>query len=324
MKAGETAERVAELNEVKGQTGKREVEELLRRFEDYLLARDRRSIDRYLRIAREYLESCDGENLFSAESVNRYLADLARRGVGGRTRRWRYYILKTFFRAVGQPWPFEPGDAPRVDEESEVPIFTEEEMRRLEEAAKSHPDPELAARNYALVRLENCLGLRRGEIRNLNISDYQPPYLRVKTLKGGRVVYRALDPKTCRALDKWIRIRRRKRRQADPEALFVRGTRGPRLSLRGLNEILAEIRRRAGIHKPQAGFHAARRGRVTDLHRRGISTPALTKEWGWKSPQTVQTYIRLSKREVEKAIQQVHPYWQKSNIPSKPECVIKE
>jgi len=303
----------AELNKVKGLNLNEGKSGLLKRFEDYLIARNRKSVDRYLRIASEYLASCSEDELFTAHSVNRYLADLARRGAGGRTRRWRYYILKTFFRAVGQPWPFEPGDAPKVEEESEVPIFTEEEMRRLEEAAKSHPDPELAARNYALIRLENCLGLRRGEIRNLNISDYQPPYLRVKTLKGGRVVYRALDPETCRALDEWIKIRRRKRRQADPEALFVRGKRGPRISLRGLSAIFAEIRQRAGIEKPRAGFHASRRGRITDLHRRGISGPTLTKEWGWKSPQTVQTYIKLSKHEAEKAIQQAHPYWQEAS-----------
>ena len=57
------------------------------------------------------------------------------------------------------------------------------------------------------------------------------------------------------------------------------------------------------------GFHASRRGRITELHRRGISGPTLTKEWGWKSHQTVQTYIKLGKYEAEKAIQEAHPYW---------------
>ena len=106
----------AELNKVKGIILNEEKIELLKRFEDYLIARNRRSVDRYLRIASEYLASCsDGKELFTAHSVNRYLADLARRGVGGRTRRWRYYILKTFFRAVSQSWLFEPGDAPKVE-----------------------------------------------------------------------------------------------------------------------------------------------------------------------------------------------------------------
>ena|GEM_PF-4720283 len=54
-----------------------------------------------------------------------------------------------------------------------------------------------------LIRLENCLGLRRGEIRNLNISDYQPPYLRVKTLKGQSRLEspRSRDPEGSRSLD---------------------------------------------------------------------------------------------------------------------------
>jgi len=190
-----------------------------------------------------------------------------------------------------------------------VPVYSQQEMTALEEAARGWDDREIAARNYAIVRLENSVGLRRGEIRNLNISDYRKPHLRVKTLKGGRIVYRSLDPETCRALDEWIRIRRRKRRQEDPDALFIRGTHGPRLSLGGLSYVFAEVRRRAGIDKPRAGFHASRRGRVTDLNRHGVSAPQLTEEWGWKSPQTVNTYIRLSKREVEKAIQEAHPYY---------------
>jgi len=78
--------------------------------------------------------------------------------------------------------------------------------------------------------------------------------------------------------------------------------------------LFAEIRQRAGIEKPRAGFHASRRGRITELHRRGISGPTLTKEWGWKSHQTVQTYIKLSKHEAEKAIQKVHPFWQEVSL----------
>ena len=124
---------------------------------------------------------------------------------------------------------------------------------------------------------------------------------------------RALDPETCRALDMWIKIRRRKRKQADSDALFTRGARGPRLSLSGLNYIIKAIREKAGIEKDGAGFHASRRGRVTDLHRRGVSGPALTKEWGWRSRETVNTYIRLRKGEVEEAIQEAHPYFREQS-----------
>jgi len=282
----------------------------LGRFEDYLLARGRKSAGRYLQVAQRFLEANPGElEPFEARHVNRFLAGLSRKGARGRTLRWNYYVVKSFFRALSHPWPFDSGEAPKAEENMDVPVFTPEEMLALEEAAKGGGNKELAARNYAIVRLENAIGLRRGELQALNIDDYDKPHIRVQTLKGGRTVRRALDPETCRALDEWTKIRRRKRRQADPDALFTRGARGPRLSLSGLNYIFKAIREKAGIKKPGAGFHASRRGRVTDLHRRGVSGPALTKEWGWKNRETVNTYIRLRKGEVEKVIQEAHPYF---------------
>ena len=38
-----------------------------------------------------------------------------------------------------------------------------------------------------------------------------------------------------------------------------------------------------------------------------MSGPEITKEFGWKSPQTVNKYIRLSKRGVEDKLMEVHP-----------------
>jgi len=291
----------------------------LKRFEDYLLARGRKSAARYLQVAQRFLEANrEEEEPFEAHNVNRFLAGLSRKGARGRTLRWNYYVVKSFFRALGRPWPFDQGEAPKAEENEDVPVFTSEEMLALEVAAKGWENPELAARNYAIVRLENAIGLRRGEIQALNIGDYVKPHIRVETLKGGHTVRRALDPETCRALDEWINIRNRKRKQANPDALFTRGSRGPRLSLSGLNYIIKAIREKAGIEKKGAGFHASRRGRVTDLHRRGVSGPTLTKEWGWKSRDTVNTYIRLSKREAEEAVQEAHPYFKEQHEESLP------
>jgi len=296
----------------------------LGRFEDYLLARGRKSAGRYLQVAQRFLEANPEETPFEAHNVNRFLAGLSRGGAKGRTLRWNYYVVKSFFRALGHPWPFDAGEAPKTEENEDVPVFTSEEMLALEEAAKGWENPELAARNYAIVRLENAIGLRRGELQALNIRDYMKPHIRVETLKGGHTVRRALDPETCRAIDEWIKIRRRKRKQVDPDALFTRGGRGPRLSLSGLNYVFKAIREKAGIEKDGAGFHASRRGRVTDLHRRGVSGPALTKEWGWKSKETVNTYIRLSKREVEEAVQEAHPYFQEQSEDEEPEEHVPE
>lgn len=293
---------------------KKEKDEMLRRFEDYHLARDNAetTIKQYLRIVRKYLESTTEPEPFQQHHVNKFLADLRREGASGRHRKWVFYVFKTFFKAIGKQWPFERGEGPKVRETSEVPVYTQDEMTALETAAKSWKPKAMAVRNYAIVRLANALGPRRGEIRNLNISDYQPPYIRIRTLKGGNIVNRALDPVTCRALDKWMKIRRRKKKVIDSNALFIRGTHGSRLSLRGLNYILQQIREKAGIKRNGAGFHASRRGRITELHRRGVSGPQLTDEWGWKSKDTVNKYLHLSRREVEQAIQEAHSYFQEN------------
>jgi len=252
----------------------------------------------YLRIAGEYLDHVSSPEPFEKRHVEDYLSWKRRRGCSGSTLRHRYYALKALFKALGRPWPLEKPPAASTPRR---PMLTLEEMAAMEEAARRR-----SPRDLALVMLENTVGLRRTEIRNLNISDYRRPWIWVKTGKKGRRVRRELDPRTCDALDRWIRIRRRKRRQEDPDALFVRGTRGPRLSLRGLSHILAEIRREAGVERPGAGFHAIRRRVVTDLHQSGLSAPELTREFGWRSLRTVDTYIRLSKEDVEEKIRRIH------------------
>ena len=58
----------------------------LKRFEDYLLARGRKSSGRYLQVAQRFLEANPGEEApFEAHHVNRFLANLSRGGAGGRS-----------------------------------------------------------------------------------------------------------------------------------------------------------------------------------------------------------------------------------------------
>ena len=89
----------------------------LQQFENYLIARNRskHTIEQYILHAGGFLKSADSASLdpFNNEAVDRYLANLARNGKGANTRRWMFYILRTFFRALKKEWGFEPGEAPR-------------------------------------------------------------------------------------------------------------------------------------------------------------------------------------------------------------------
>ena len=76
----------------------------LGRFEDYLLARGRKSAGRYLQVAQRFLEANPGEEEpFEARHVNRFLASLSRGGAQARTLWWNYYVVKSFFHALGHP-----------------------------------------------------------------------------------------------------------------------------------------------------------------------------------------------------------------------------
>ena len=56
----------------------------LKRLEDYLDARKRKSSGRYLQVAQRFLEANPGEAApFEAHHVNRFLANLSRGGAGG-------------------------------------------------------------------------------------------------------------------------------------------------------------------------------------------------------------------------------------------------
>jgi len=81
----------------------------LKRFEDYLHARKRKSTGRYLQVARQFLEvNADEDDPFEARHVDGFLADLSRGDAKGRTLRWSYYTVKSIYRALGHPWPPDP------------------------------------------------------------------------------------------------------------------------------------------------------------------------------------------------------------------------
>ena len=133
---------------------KKEKHEALGRFEEYLLARGRKNASRSLQVAQRFLEvnpEEEEEDPFEAHNVNRFLASFGRGDARGRTLRWIYYVVKSFFRALGHSWPFDQDEVPKAEENEDVPTFTSEEMLALEEAAKCWENPETAARNYAIV-----------------------------------------------------------------------------------------------------------------------------------------------------------------------------
>ena len=107
----------------------REDEALLSMFEDALLARGRTPItlNKFKWLARRFLASVpEEEDPFTKRAVTRYLAEMRRGGSKGKSMRWSFYGLKTFFSALGKPWEFKKTETPKTTSDNdEVPVLDE-------------------------------------------------------------------------------------------------------------------------------------------------------------------------------------------------------
>lgn len=64
------------------------------------------------------------------------LAHKQRQGCKGNTLRNRFYIAKSFFNALRRSWPLGKDEVPEAST-PEQPMFTREELRRMEEVARA-------------------------------------------------------------------------------------------------------------------------------------------------------------------------------------------
>jgi site-specific recombinase XerD len=148
---------------------------ILNEFLDVLDAQGKSetTIDAYLLTVDRYLKMGSPYPVFSKQRVNQYLAEGRRQGNSGNTLRVKFYILKTFFRAFGEEYPFDKHDLPPPSPKHK-PKISHDQMKKLESIAKSDATtnkPVLRIRNWALIRMANALGLRRIEFQRMNIED---------------------------------------------------------------------------------------------------------------------------------------------------------
>lgn len=292
---------------------------LLDEYGSWLYSRGRAesTVKMYTYIASRFLDWMYkmGYRDMNTDRVLEFLGHVRESGGSPTYIRLVFRSLKSLFRFMGIPWDLTRDDIP-PDDEPHIPYFTLEEMERLIEVAKNYPvrgrggleDPEeRRACIYAMVRLAVTTGIRRKELCNLNVEDYRPPYLIVRTTKHGRQSIRLLDDETIEAIERYLALRSRRMRIRESDPLFCSGKRR-RYSPEHVSRIFSRIRRLAGIDKKGASVHAIRRGLCTELHKRGMSETMLMEYFGWKTPVVVSRYIRLTKEDVEKAVRRSHPF----------------
>jgi site-specific recombinase XerD len=167
-------------------------------------------------------------------------------------------------------------------------ILTPEEVDLLTGALRTH-------RDRAMVAAMVLGGLRRCEVLGLRTEDLRVAERRV-FIAEGKGGHQRLVPVSSRfftALAAYLEVERPADAATDKVFVVLKGpTRGQPLSVRGLDEVLAGARRRAGL--AHATCHELRHTCLTRLREAGMALEAVQAQAGHASIESTRIYLHLA------------------------------
>jgi integrase/recombinase XerD len=160
-------------------------------------------------------------------------------------------------------------------------------------------------RNLALIDILFATGMRVGEVSSLNVADFfeNEGMFKIKG-KGGRArLGFAVDEKTLQIQKDHLRVRMQI--ETDSSALFLNSSRN-RLSTQGIANVVAQLRREAGIER-HVTPHMLRHTVATLLLQNGVDIRVVQEFLGHASIATTQRYTHISKEHLIAVLQKRHP-----------------
>ncbi|MBI4422755.1 MAG: tyrosine-type recombinase/integrase [Elusimicrobia bacterium] len=240
---------------------------------------------------RAWMATLQGRGL-ARSSVLRKLSSL---------RSWTRFLLD---REAVEKDPFLNVRLPK--KESRLPRFlTEAEMERLLAAASPAKEEPVRLRDRALVELLYSSGLRRSELRGLNVGDVD--FLGGTVRVFGKGSKERVVPAGARALEA-VRSSLDARpggRLSGGDPLFANG-RGERLSDAGVAFVVRRWTRAAAALK-SVSPHVFRHSFATHLVSRGCDIRSVQEMLGHRSLANTQIYTHLSLEHLRQVYEKAHP-----------------
>ena len=162
-----------------------------------------------------------------------------------------------------------------------------------------------ALRNLAIVDLLFATGMRVGEAASLDIKDFvlEQNVFTVKG-KGGRDRLAFLvDEETVRVQRQHLQARNRI--PTESKSIFLNAT-AERLSTQGITNVIAQLRREAGIER-HITPHMLRHTVATMLLRNGADIRVVQEFLGHASIATTQRYTHITKEHLIGVLRRLHP-----------------
>ncbi len=273
------------------------LKDLLTKYLNYLKAtgRTEQTIKRCLQAVVKFHETI-GKVDFDKSDIIRFFAKLKEDGKKPATIHFYYAVLKRYCEVIGKEFPLSDDELPPIDEQYR-PTFTLDEIYRIKKVAEKHP------LTKAIIYLCMELGLRRKELADLMVEDYDPEkkMLYVRTAKHGKRGWFKISDETAKAIEELLSMRKNK-------TGYLISFDGKRMDENELTAIFDYLKRAAGVNKPKAGFHAFRRALTLMLIKQGIHPRYIQEYLRWKTSEMVTRYSSaLRSEEVSKEILDIHP-----------------
>jgi site-specific recombinase XerD len=273
-----------------------DIRTLLPDWRRHLRAKNRTvgTIDSYLRCGTNLAEWLTAQGMpttvsaVTREHIEAFLADMLER-LSPSTAAKHYRSLQQFWK-----WLLDDGEitrspmermSPPAVPEQPVPILTDDELRRLLDAAKGTDFEH--RRDTAILRVLIECGIRLGEISGLAVDDidWEQDVLNVMG-KGRRARSAPFGAKTADALRRYLRARAKHPKASSTAALWL-GRQG-RMTPSGLAQMLERRGREAGVADVHP--HRFRHSMAHDWLAAGGQETDLMRLAGWRSRQMVGRY----------------------------------
>ena len=241
-----------------------------------------------------------------AAHLERYLAELDRRGYAGSSRKRKFASLTSFFRFLSRNRLIEVDPTlhltPPKAEIHDPRVLSEIEYKQLLRVCAYEP------RDASILELFLQTGIRLAELTRLTLDDIELPsqvnrdpahigLLRVKGGKGRKDRTLPLNYKACKALKAYLHIRPK----VNTRQLFINKFAAP-LGPRGVQLLVSKYLQEAQI--VGASVHSLRHTFGTHHVAKGTSLRTVQEALGHKDLRTTSLYVSLARDLMNKEFQE--------------------
>ncbi len=249
----------------------------------------------------------------SAEAIEAYFGDIARRGLAASTAARRRASVRQFYRFVlGEGWrsddPSRRVDAP-VQGRPLPKVLSRGEVNALITAAGAR-DGAQGLRVGCMVELLYASGLRISELLALPVAAIarDPTFLIVRG-KGGKERLAPLNDAAHKAVQAYLAIRPAffPKGVKDSPWLFPSRGAGGRLTRRRFSQLLQEAAIAAGVDPAKVSPHVLRHAFATHLLEGGADLRAVQTLLGHVDIATTQIYTHVAQDRLREVVETGHP-----------------